>query len=66
MVWAAVNKEGKEAIYTSKPIRGINILENKETWLLTNIYARYAFVPKGTIKRLTGKDLTWKDEPVKI
>jgi len=31
MVWAAVNKEGKEAIYTSKPIRGINILENKET-----------------------------------
>lgn len=66
MVWLAVGKDGKEGIYTSKPIRGINILKNKETWLLTNIYAHYAFVPNGTIKRLIGKDLTWKDEPVKI
>jgi hypothetical protein len=66
MIWLAVGKDGKEGIYTSKPIRGINILTNKETWLLTNIYAHYAFVPKGTIKRLINKDLTWKDDPVKI
>ena len=29
------------------------------------IYPRWMFVPKGTIKKLIGKDLTWNDEPVK-
>lgn len=34
MVWLAVGKDGKEGIYTSKPIRGINILTNKESGYL--------------------------------
>lgn len=67
MAWVAVDKDGNEGIYSTKPIRGINRLKNNtEVWLLTDIYAHYASVPKGTIKKLIGKDLTWNDESLKI
>ena len=29
------------------------------------IYPNWMFVPKGTIKKIIGRDLTWDDEPVK-
>ena len=67
MAWVAVDKDGKEAIYNIKPIRGTNKLKNnEEMWVLPHMGAHYIFVPKGSIKRLIGKDLTWYDEPVKI
>lgn len=28
-------------------------------------YPTWSYLPKGTIKKLIGKDLTWEDEPVK-
>jgi len=28
-------------------------------------YPRWAYLPKGTIKKLIGKELTWEDDPVK-
>jgi RAB protein geranylgeranyltransferase component A len=66
MAWLAVDKDGKEGIYTIKPIRGTNILNNKETWLLPRLSALHIILPKGSIKRLIGKDLTWYDKPVRI
>lgn len=67
MAWVAVDKDGTEAIYSIRPIRGINrLINNTEMWLLTDIYAHYASVPKGTIKKLIGRELKWEDEPVKI
>lgn len=29
-------------------------------------HPHFNYLPKGTIKRLLGKELTWEDEPVKI
>lgn len=67
MAWLAVDKDGTEAIYDIKPIRGTNkIKNNEEVWTLSRMCAHYIVVPKGSIKKLTGKDLTWYDEPVKI
>jgi hypothetical protein len=67
MAWVAVDKNGEEAIYSTKPIRGTNRLKNnKEMWTLSCMGAHYISLPKGSIKKLIGKDLTWGDEPVKI
>ena len=32
---------------------------------IVTFYPNWMFVPKGTIKKLIGRDLTWEDEPVK-
>lgn len=67
MAWVAVDKNGEEAIYSTKPIRGTNeIKRNTEMWVLPSIGEHYICLPKGSIKKLIGKDLTWNDEPVKI
>lgn len=67
MAWVAVDKDGSEAIYNIKPIRGTNkIKNNEEMWVLSRVGAHYIVVPKGSIKKLIGKDLTWNDEPVKF
>lgn len=67
MAYVAVDKDGSEAIYNIKPFRGTNRLKNNtEMWVLSHIGAHYIVIPKGTIKKLIGKDLTWNDEPVKI
>lgn len=67
MVYLAVDKNGIEAIYNVKPIRGTSRLKaNTEMWTLPNISDHYILLPKGSIKKLIGKDLTWDDEPVEI
>jgi hypothetical protein len=60
-VWLAVDNEGTEIIFQSKPKRGrfFNLWvpkEDREGFSIT--------VPKGTIKKLIGRGLTWDDEPV--
>lgn len=67
MAWVAVDKNGEEVIYSIEPIRGTNeIKRNTEIWVLHSICEHYIYLPKGSIKKLIGKDLTWNDEPVKI
>lgn len=67
MAWLAVDKDGTEAIYNIKPFRGVNkIKHNTEMWALPTLGSYYILLPKGSIKKLTGKDLTWNDEPVKL
>lgn len=66
MAWVAVDKDNTELIFQYKPSR------MTYTWDYTlyngEILADdgYIFVPKGTIKKLIGKDLTWEDEPVEL
>lgn len=69
MAWLAVNKDGKELISPIKPRR------YGEWWDCTEeVCSESEFslvdmdieLPKGTIKKLIGKDLTWKDEPVEL
>jgi hypothetical protein len=67
MAYLAVDKDGTEIIYNIKPVRGTNKVKcNTEMWALSSIDAHYILLPKGSIKKLIGKDLTWDDEPVEI
>lgn len=57
MAWLAVNKNGDEVIYNFEPFRDRNIFIGEGGCVQ---------LPKGTIKKLIGKDLIWKDKPVEI
>lgn len=63
MAWVAVDENGDEWIYgKDKPYRerfGIDI------WVWFSDGAS-VHLPKGTIKKLIGYELTWKDEPVEL
>ena len=66
MAWVAVNKDGSERIFMQKPKRFVHCI-----WVSThNDYANrfYDFVelPKGSIKKLIGKELSWEDDCVEL
>ncbi len=60
MAWLAVDKNGDEYIYINKP--------HKEEGVVVWIYIGniYSLLPKGSIKKLIGRELTWENEPVEI
>ena len=61
MAWLAVDKDGSEIVYGDKPYR--------YDWLgewCCEIGVGLVYLPKGTIKKPIGKELTWSDEPVKL
>lgn len=72
MAWVAVQKQGQEMIFSNKPRRCGSSTDkywnNKvDHWEGSNIlYTDRIFLPKGSIKKLTGRDLTWEDEPVEL
>lgn len=57
----AVNSNGDE-IYTE--YGGFKRVGN--SWSSKSDFGRYCKLPKGTIKKIIGKELTWNDEPVCI
>lgn len=60
MAWVAVDKDGRECIYQFRPKRrNIPFIPLYE-------YSMWITLPKGSIKKLIGRDLTWKDEPIKL
>lgn len=59
MSWLAVNKDGSESIYQYKPNRG------NSCWN-PNLIVEEMILPRGSIKKLIGKNLTWKDNPVEL
>ena len=61
-IYLAVDADDTEWIYNKKPFRGSDC--NGECWTPKeeNISSMVE-LPKGTIKKLIGKDLTWNDEP---
>ena len=58
-MYVAVNKDGKEYIYNSKPYRG----KAKVDWSRA---CGAIPLPKGSIAKLIGRELTWSDEPVEL
>jgi hypothetical protein len=58
MAWIAVNKNGDEVIYQSKPYK---LVEEFQT-----DYEEFIFVPNGTSLKLTGKQMSFDDEPIKL
>ena len=61
MAWVAVGYRGKEWIYSEKPERSVVY----RVWR-TAVWNNAVKLPKGSIKKLIGKELTWSDEPVKL
>ena len=60
MAWVAVDKDGRECIYQFRPkIRNNQFIPLYE-------YSMCMALPKGSIKKLIGRDLTWQDEPIKL
>lgn len=59
MAWLAVDMDGSEFIYNKYPERGEYVFD-PEYW------CNCVELPKGTIKKLLGYELTWEDEPVEL
>ena len=59
MVWYAVDLDGSECRYEFRPIRTTDV------WLI-NGDGNIDVLPSGTIKELTGKELTWEDEAIEV
>ena len=60
MAWVAVDKDSRECIYQFRPKR-----VNNQFMPLYEYSMRLA-LPKGSIKKLIGRNLSWNDEPVEI
>lgn len=56
MPWLVVDKIGEELISRTEPFRV------GDYWIGYSIFR----LPKGSIKKLIGKELSWKDEPVEL
>lgn len=60
MAWVAVDKDGTENIFQFRPRRGNN------GFIPLYLYSMFLTLPKGSIKKLIGRDLTWEDESVEL
>ena len=60
MAWVAVDKDGRECVYQFRPKR-----ENNQFIPLYE-YSMWMVLPKGSIKKLIDRDLTWQDEPIEL
>lgn len=60
----AVDKDGSETMFTDKPCRAFDDIEYYFYWDTTS--GVFIPIPKGTIRKLIGRNLSWEDEPVKL
>lgn len=51
---------GDECIINRKPVR------QGSFWNLQSEYDKVIFLPKGSIKKLIGRELSWSDEAVEL
>lgn len=61
MAWVAVETNGNEYIYAYEPYR--DNVSGYDMWMTDDESVE---LPKGSIKKLIGKELTWNDEPVEL
>ena len=68
MAWVAVDSLNQELIFRNKPTRDIDTdyIVTYHGWFDRIRNSWGIELPKGSIKKLTGKDLTWKDEPIEL
>lgn len=60
MAWVAVDRDCRECIYQFHPKRSYN------KFISLYEYSMWLVLPKGSIKKLIGRDLTWEDNPVEL
>ena len=66
MAWVAVNKDGSENIFTNKPNRNVSYWYDFISPNRVTLFNRMILLPKGSIKKLIGRDLDWSNEPVEL
>ena len=66
MAWVAVHKNGEEGIYLFKPNRFNSYWYDECVKENGTEYDSEIPLPKGSIKKLIGRDLTWEDNPVEL
>ena len=73
MAWVCVGYSGEELIFSNKPHRKICKNEFQiddydiiDRYWIDDKYCSYLNLPKGSIKRLIGRELSWDDEPVEL
>ncbi len=74
--WVCVDGHGDERIFPCEPHRTYAWVEDLHDWAqrwtidddgsLKREYRFGVFLPKGTIKHLIGKEMTYSDKPVKL
>ena len=62
MAWLAVDKDGTERIYPFEPYR----VTDYWTCCMYMFLSGPINLPKGTIKKLIGKEITWEDNSVEL
>lgn len=66
MAWVAVHKDGSESIFDIKP-RRVDRFWSDEFYINDDVrWDSEIELPKGSIKKLIDRDLTWSDEPVEL
>lgn len=65
MAWVAVNRYGDEYIFEAFPERLTCVWAPTFCEYQDRVYD-YVELPKGTIKKLIGRELSWEDEPVEL
>ena len=77
MAWVAICESGLERLFNAKPIRKkdfwkpsvIGQTSTLNDWgdeEYEDLYDDWVSLPKGSIKKLIGRELTWEDEPVEL
>ena len=65
MAYLAVDKDGAEWVYSTKPQREPRWDDGDQTdsvWISDELVE----LPHGSIAKLIGRELTWSDEPVEL
>lgn len=64
MAWIAIDEFEDECILDPKPSKNKKDKDQKGYW--NDFYIGKIRLPKGTIKKLIGRNLTYDDEPVEL
>lgn len=65
MVWVCVDADGSEHVIGGEPHKCVCPTEPKYSYWVCN-YGPNVKLPKGSIKKLIGRELTFEDEPVEL
>lgn len=71
IIFLAVNKNGDEVILDNAPARQGEIWTDERSahddeYFSVEDHNSAIVLPKGTIRRLTGRDLKWEDDPISL
>lgn len=64
MAWVVIDEFDEECILSSKPSK--NKCDKDWAGYWNDFYIEKVNLPKGSIKRLIGRELSWSDEDVKL